>query len=91
MRGPTSGYPTLLNQRAPYRPIARRPIAWWLIEGIGQSLRRHYKVPTELPPKLLTLVRKLDAIEGNQLVRTLKTTSDHVQTSGKTSDNRSLS
>ncbi len=27
---------------------------------IGQGLRAEYKVPTELPPELLTLVRKLD-------------------------------
>ena len=27
---------------------------------IGQSLRERYQVPRELPPGLLTLVRKLD-------------------------------
>ena len=27
---------------------------------IGQDLREHYEVPKELPPKLLTLVIKLD-------------------------------
>ena len=35
---------------------------WWFIrEEIGQGLRELYEVPTELPSKLLELVRKLDA------------------------------
>jgi hypothetical protein len=34
---------------------------WWFIrEEIGQGLRELYEVPTELPPKLLSLVRNLD-------------------------------
>ena len=40
--------------------------AWWLIR---ESLRDYYQVPTELPPELVTLVWKLDAIEGNYLSR----------------------
>lgn len=44
------------------------PVAWWWTRNrIGQALRELYEVPKELPPKLLTLVRKLDAVEGNQL------------------------
>jgi hypothetical protein len=40
--------------------------AWVLTrERIGQSLRERYQVTTELPPALLTLVGKLDALEGN--------------------------
>jgi hypothetical protein len=40
--------------------------AWVLTrERIGQSLREHYQVATELPPALLALVGKLDALEGN--------------------------
>ena len=35
---------------------------------IGQGLRARYQVP-ELPPKLLALLVKLDAIEGNCLLR----------------------
>jgi hypothetical protein len=36
-------------------------LIWWFVMGrIGQGLREEYKVPTELPPGLLTLVRKLD-------------------------------
>ena len=47
-----------------------RLIAWWLdIKGVGESLRDRYEVPKELPPNLLKLVRKLDAIEENQLFR----------------------
>jgi hypothetical protein len=42
--------------------------AWWLTrEQIGRCLRRDYRVFQELPPRLLTLVRKLETVEGNQL------------------------
>ena len=48
------------------------PYAWWLTrEQIGRCLRRDYGVPQELPPRLLTLVGKLEAVEGNQLSQTL--------------------
>lgn len=50
----------------PYE-LAEEP-AWW---RIGESLRDYFELRTELPPKLLTLVRKLDAIEGNYLLRNL--------------------
>jgi hypothetical protein len=44
------------------------PVAWWWTRNrIGQDLKELYEVPTELPSKLLALVRKLDAVEGNQL------------------------
>jgi hypothetical protein len=60
--------------------------AWSLTsEAIGQALRKRYAVRTDLPPKLLALVRKLaavedkrhfctpvrtlDAVEGNYLLR----------------------
>jgi len=47
---------------------AYEPFAWWLArEQIGQRLRERYAVAQELPPRLLALVRKLDAVEGNQL------------------------
>src|SRR5262245_60176765 len=37
------------------------PVAGWgARKQIGQDLRERYEVPKELPPKLLTLVRKLD-------------------------------
>jgi hypothetical protein len=36
-------------------------LIWWFVMGrIGQGLREQYEVPKELPPKLQTLVRKLD-------------------------------
>ena len=36
-------------------------ITWWFVMArIGQSLRECYQVPRELPPGLLTLVKKLD-------------------------------
>jgi hypothetical protein len=47
------------------------PFAWSLArEAIGQALRERYAVPTELPPKLLALVRKLAAVEGEHPLRT---------------------
>jgi hypothetical protein len=42
------------------------PFAWWLTrERIGQDLRECYVVAQELPPHLLALLKKLDAVEGN--------------------------
>ena len=42
------------------------PFAWWLArERIGQVLRERYSADQELPPRLLTLVKKLDVVEGN--------------------------
>jgi hypothetical protein len=35
----------------------------------GQGLRARYQIPKELPPKLLALLVKLDAAEGNYLFR----------------------
>ncbi len=47
------------------------PFAWSLTrEAIGQALRKRYAVTTELPPKLLALVRKLAAVEDKQQLRT---------------------
>jgi hypothetical protein len=37
-------------------------------DRIGQDLRDRYEVPKELPPKLQTLVLKVDTTEGNQLL-----------------------
>jgi hypothetical protein len=46
---------------------AYEPFAWWLIrEQIGLCLRERYRVPKDLPPRLLKLVRKFQAVEGNQ-------------------------
>jgi hypothetical protein len=42
---------------------------WFVIARIGQDLRARYQVPKELPPKLLALLVKLDAIEGNCSLR----------------------
>jgi len=36
-------------------------LIWWFVMGrIGQGLREQYEVQTELPPKLLMLVMRLD-------------------------------
>ena len=46
---------------------AYKPLAWWLTrEQLGLCLRERYRVPKELAPRLLKLVRKLEAVEGNQ-------------------------
>ncbi len=59
------GCPMVAKNRWPYDPSA-----WGFTrEHIGESLKKHYQVPKELPLTLLTLVRKLDALEGNQLLR----------------------
>jgi hypothetical protein len=42
-------------------------ILWFVVARIGQDLREEYKVPTELPPKLLTLVSKLDDSDSDWL------------------------
>ncbi len=47
-------------------------LTWWFVMArIGQDLREEFEAPTELPPKLLALVRKLAAIEGKPRSRTL--------------------
>jgi hypothetical protein len=45
-------------------------LVWcFVMARIGQGLRERYQLPKELPPKLLALLVKLDAIEGNYLLR----------------------
>jgi hypothetical protein len=45
--------------------------AWWLTrEQLGLCLRKHYPV-SKLPPRLITLVGKLEAVEGKQFSQTL--------------------
>jgi hypothetical protein len=49
-----------------YAQYEYEPFAWWLTrERIGQDLRERYAVAQGLPPRLLALVRKLDAVEGD--------------------------
>ncbi len=46
------------------------PVAWWFTRNrIGRDLREQYEIPTELPSNLLAVIRRLDAIQGNQLFR----------------------
>jgi hypothetical protein len=55
-------------------------IAWWLsVKGVGESLRERYQVPEELPPKILQVVKRLDAVEGNQSFRDSGTRPDYEQ------------
>ncbi len=75
MRGcPKDGVPDMPN-------VAHfEPVAWWFARNqIGQDLRARYEVPKELPPKLQTLIMKVDAIEGNQLLSYSVTSSDREQ------------
>lgn len=54
-------------------PTARaqyEPVAWWFTRRrLGRSLTERYEAPNELSLGLLTLVRELGALEGNQLLR----------------------
>ena len=48
--------PDMATQSAQFEPVA-----WlWTRHEIGRDLRERYDVPKELPPKLQTLVGKLD-------------------------------
>src|SRR6516164_7694833 len=56
-------------------------ITWWFVrERIGQGLRERYQVPKELPAKLLSVIRKLEAIESKSpRARTLIGTLDAIE------------
>jgi hypothetical protein len=63
MGGAKSGVPDMQNV-AHFEPVAW----WWTRNQIGRDLRECYEVPKELPSTLQTLILKVDAIEGNQLL-----------------------
>jgi hypothetical protein len=53
----------MVTLRADYEPLA-----WWLTrERIGQDRRQRYSLPEELPPRLLRLAKKLDAVIGQSV------------------------
>jgi hypothetical protein len=57
------GAEAMSRQRVHYEPFA-----WWLTsERIGHDLRERYPALQELPSRLLALVEKLDASQGNQV------------------------
>ena len=56
MRGAHGMGTDMATQSAQFEPVAW----WWTRNQIGRDLRERYDVPKELPPTLLTLVRKLD-------------------------------
>jgi hypothetical protein len=63
---PRDRVPDMAKQNVQFEPDA-----WSLArEAIGLTLRKRYAVPTELPPKLLALVRKLAVVEGKHRLRT---------------------
>jgi hypothetical protein len=74
MRGGQHGVPDMQSV-AHFEPVAW----WWARNQIGRALSERYKVPKELPPELQTLVLRVDAIEGNQLLSYSGTRSDREQ------------
>jgi hypothetical protein len=52
---PRDRVPDMATQCAQFEPVAW----WWTRNQIGRDLRELY-VPQDLPPELVTLVRKLD-------------------------------
>jgi hypothetical protein len=47
---------------------SHKRFAWSVTrEQIGWGLRKCYEVPKELPPNIHALVRRLEAVESNQL------------------------
>jgi hypothetical protein len=56
-------------------------LTWSFVrEQIGQGLSEYYRIPKELPPKLLALIRKLEAIESESpRTRTLIGTLDAIE------------
>jgi hypothetical protein len=46
----------MATQSAQFEPVAW----WWTRNQIGRDLRKRYAVSKDLPPKLLTLARRLD-------------------------------
>ena len=54
--GAKDGVPDMAKLSAQFEPVAW----WWTRNQIGRDLRGRYDVLKDLPPELLTLVRKLD-------------------------------
>jgi hypothetical protein len=61
--GAKRGCPMLAS--SPYEASAWAPTR----ERIEWGLKERYRVSKELPPSLLALIQKLDAVEGNLLLR----------------------
>jgi hypothetical protein len=76
------GYPDMAQALRYYDYDYHKRLTWWFTrEQIGWALRERYQVPKELPPQLLAPVRKLEAVESNQL-RYSGTMTDYAQSSG---------
>ena len=56
MRGAPEDWVPDVSKVAQFEPVAW----WWTRREIGRDLGERYEVPEDLPPQLLTLVRKLD-------------------------------
>jgi hypothetical protein len=69
--------------------MPKKSAGWLTIETI-ESLLVHYDFAAESPAKLLTLFKKLDAIEGNHLLHRLVMAPDRAPTSKKAFDDWSI-
>jgi hypothetical protein len=59
------GVPGMSQAQIFYEGYSYEGLIWSFVrEWIGHCLRARYQVPKELPPKLLTVVRKLEALES---------------------------
>jgi hypothetical protein len=67
---PEDAVPNMAEARTFYNREYYKGLTWWFVrDEIGLGLRERYQVPKDLPPKLLALVRRLDAVESNQSPR----------------------
>jgi hypothetical protein len=65
---PEDAVPDMAEAHTFYNSEYYEGLTWGFIrDEIGLGLRERYQVPEGLPPKLLALVRRLDAVEDTQL------------------------
>ena len=79
MRGAQGRVPDMAEACTYYDFEYSKGLTWWFTrEEIGRGLRERYQVPKELSPKLLELVRKLDAVSSSRS-RTLVSKLDAIE------------
>jgi hypothetical protein len=69
--------------------MPKKSACWFTIKAI-ESLLEHHDFSAELPLKLLMLLNKIDAIEGNHLLHSLVSTPDQAPTNKKAFDDWSV-
>lgn len=62
MRAPKDGVSSMWQAHSFYEGYSfYEGPTWWVVrEWVSQGLKEHYEVSKELPPELLTLVKKID-------------------------------